>query len=103
MSDYYYTDLCFKSAVCKCSFRTAIEEEKYGSYCEKCWIPIKEHMKCVLCDLSVYKERLYVDAKFNVPTCKKCFLNKNFDALVQLKGFPLLFDLGCSLRNKKIE
>jgi hypothetical protein len=72
---------------CKCSFRTAEEEEKYGSYCAKCWVIVKEHMKCVLCDCSVQTQRLYVGAIYEVPTCKKCFLNKDYDVLLILKGF----------------
>jgi hypothetical protein len=82
-----YQELAFQFAVCKCSFRTAKEEEEFGSYCIACWEKIKPHMKCVLCETKVEKERLYVDVQYYVPTCKSCFKKANFNKLVEAKGF----------------
>lgn len=75
----------FNFMVCRCSFRSAEEEEKYGSYCQDCWNSIKEHMKCVLCNVPVQRKRLYVDRKYQVPICKECYTDENFDLLVNSK------------------
>jgi hypothetical protein len=77
----------FNFMVCKCSLRTAEEEARLGSYCFPCWNSVKKYKKCVICDLDITKERLYVDAIFQVPTCKKCYLSKYFKLELLLKGF----------------
>ena len=83
-NDPYYI---LRRIACKCSFRTITEQEMYGSYCSDCWNIIKIHNKCILCDVSVEKERLYVDTKYKLPTCEKCYLCENFDMLMKLKTF----------------
>jgi hypothetical protein len=62
----------FSLAVCKCSRRTAKEEELYGSYCSRCWNVIRCVMKCRVCGKGVEEERLYVCTNDKV-YCRKCF------------------------------
>ena len=73
--------------VCPCSWRTGEEEAKYGSYCQNCWKIIQKYNKCVLCDVDVKKERLFVGNIFKYPTCKGCFLSKDYSKKMTLKGF----------------
>lgn len=63
----------FILAVCRCSRRTAQEEAQYGSYCQDCWEIIKQYNNCVSCGIDVKKTRLYVDLKYKMPTCRKCY------------------------------
>lgn len=67
--DYF----AFNMAVCPCSFRTAQEEQQYGSHCQKCWDVIKNCRYCAICKTPVEKERLYVHITSNIPLCKKDF------------------------------
>ena len=80
-------DILFIFATCKCSLRTCEEEEELGSYCSNCWQYVKMYMKCVMCDKSVEKERLYVSAQYNVPACRSCFQSPLFKLVMALKGF----------------
>lgn len=42
--------------------RNKKEQELYGSYCDTCWEILKyeKNQKCEKCNVSIYKERLYV-------------------------------------------
>lgn len=68
-----FYEMAFRFATCPCSRRTAIEEERLGSYCVSCWDAIKTDRQCAVCHAPVEQTRLYVLAVDRQALCKRCF------------------------------
>jgi hypothetical protein len=69
----WFDNFVFANATCRCSRRSAREEELYGSYCGDCWDVIKDQRSCITCGAKVEHQRLYVDTVFRRPTCRQHF------------------------------
>lgn len=69
----WFENIGFSLAVCKCSHRNEIEQEKYGSYCHDCYEILENQQSCIKCNANIWKERLYVTSK-KLVLCKSCFI-----------------------------